>query len=401
LVLEYVEGITLSERISLGHRGGEPMSLPQIADVVRQLAGALASMHAIGFAHGDVKPNNVILDRALDRAVLIDFGFPLPVGTTGSPASDRTGRSSPIVGGTPGFSAPEQFVAAAVPSIASPALDVYSLAAVAYAMLTGEGPFSAERGRDRVAAQLAGRFPPPSTKRKSVSTDIDALLLRALAPDPAKRPSSVLELADDFEQLIAFSQPIDRPSSPPDEQRPPRSRGVAFRIYRGEVARRDGKAAEASVFSQLSAEHRAVFESVVDDDVYYPADALVAYLAAYARGDDARLSALGYDNAAVSLPDALKSLHLTRTPETLLYAAGSLLHRFHDWGRVEIERPTPGVAHIALHLPPGFAPVMCHYFVGIVRALLAMTGRSSSVESEPSLSKGSDACQFVVTWALR
>ena len=402
LVLEYVEGVTLAERIAATARAHEPLSLAFVAETVRQLAGALASMHALGYVHGDVKPSNVICDRALDRAVLIDFGFPLAVGTSRSSSNDRGGSTSPIVGGTPGFSAPEQFVATGTPQIGSAALDVYALAALAYAMITGDGPFASARGRERVAAQLAGRFALPSTKRPGLPTEIDELLSRALASDVSRRPTSVLEFADDLEQLIAYSQPAPR-ATPllDDEARPTRSRGIAFRVYRAEVRRREGKEAEARVFAQLSEQERAVFDSVADDEVYYPAAPLIAYLAAYGESDRSRLTALGYDTAAVALPDALKSLHVTRTPETLLYVAGSLLHRFHDWGRVEIERPSPGVGHVTLHLPPGFAPVVCSYFLGIERALLATTGRTGSVEQDGCAADGSSACHFVVTWALR
>ena len=401
LVLEYVEGVTLAERIAAAHRGGQPLSLAFVAETIRPLAGALASMHAIGYVHGDVKPSNVICDRALDRAVLIDFGFPLAVGTVGSGSGERSSTSSPIVGGTPGFSSPEQFVASGSPSSATAALDVYSLAALAYAMIAGEGPFAEIRGRERVAAQLAGRFPAVSSKRRGVPVEIDELLARALAPDPEKRPSSVLDFADDLEQLIAYSQPIVRTADTADAPRPARSRGLAFRVYRAEIRRREGEEGEAAIFAQLSPADRAVFDSVDDDELHYPADALVAYLRAYGRGDEERLSALGFELAALALPDALKAMHVTRTPETLLYAASSLLHRFHDWGRIEIERPAPGVAHVVMHLPEGFAPVMCHYFVGMERALLAMTGRTSSVQHDQCVAKGANVCRFLVTWSSR
>ena len=74
--------------------------------------------------------------------------------------------------------------------MASPALDVYSLAAVAYAMIAGEGPFSAERGRERIASQLAGRFPRASHKRAGLPPEIDDLLKGARPPGYANQPKS-------------------------------------------------------------------------------------------------------------------------------------------------------------------------------------------------------------------
>jgi hypothetical protein len=333
LVLEYVEGSTLRDLIATSRAGAAPIPLARVSKIVRELAGALSSMHAVGIVHGDVKPSNVIMDDALDRSVLIDFGVGMspPPGEANGPASVR--------GGTPGFSAPEQFGLdrGVMPR---PMLDVYGLAAIAYAMLVGEGPFARIRGLGRVAAQIRGEMIPPSVAR----------------------------------------------------------RGVAFRSYRDEVMRQIGTSAEARVFASLSRADREAFAEATDDDEFYPAPPLVAYLRAYASGDDTKIEALGAAVAGLVLPELIRTLKIARTPESLLHVCPILLHRFHDWGQVDVRRVASDTASASVQLPEGFAPVMCHYLCGVMRGLLASTGRQATIEHASCVGMGGTCCEFTMTW---
>ena len=182
VVLDYVEGESLEQRARATH-GAEPVAF--VMKTLREIAAALASMHAVGLLHGDVKPSNVMIDRALDRAVLIDLGV-------GVFYEEEHKRRRGLGGGTPGYSAPEQFTNDRL----DPSADVYGLAATAYAMLAGNGPFSAVSASQQIGSQMRGEVRPIGGARPEVSAEADALLLRALSPDPAARPQSVLGLVD-------------------------------------------------------------------------------------------------------------------------------------------------------------------------------------------------------------
>ena len=386
LVLEYVEGATLRDLIASSRAGASPIPLTRVTKIVRELAGALSSMHAVGIVHGDVKPSNVIMDDALDRSVLIDFG----VGMS-PPPGDANGPPS-VRGGTPGFSAPEQFGLdrGVMPR---PMLDVYGLAAIAYAMLVGEGPFARIRGLGRVAAQIRGEMIPPSVARPGLPKPLDDVMAAALSSDPSKRHDSVLVFADAFEKALASfaSPPAARPSEP-------KSRGVAFRSYREEVMRQIGTSAEARVFASLSRADREAFAEATDDEEFYAARPLVAYLSAYADGDNSKIEALGAAVAGLVLPELIRTLKIARTPESLLHVCPVLLHRFHDWGHVDVRRVASDTASASVQLPEGFAPIMCHYLCGVMRGLLASTGRQATIEQASCLGMGGTSCEFTMTW---
>ena len=393
LVLEYVDGETLDDAIARMRAEQRPIPTRRVIDVVCQLAGALASMHAAGYVHGDVKPANVILDPALDRAVLIDFGFPLSVQREGPEGE----RGTPPSGGTPGYSAPEQFVDRGE-STHDPRLDVYALGAVAYAMLVGEGPFASGRGRDRLAMQLVGEVPPPSLRRPGLPREVDAVLLSALAVDPAARPARVLDLADALAN--ALNTVVGEPPVVASKAEP-HSRGIAFRAYRAEVRRRFGDAEDSRALAALDDESRAVVLSATEDEQNYLATPLVSYLRAVAGHDLERIVTLADGLSEVALPMVIRELRVNRTPETLIYVGGTLLGRFHDWGRVEVTRLGPTLARTRLTMPPDFAPVMCTYFAAVMRALLSTTGRQCSVSQVACSAQGADACEFLVTWSSR
>jgi hypothetical protein len=386
LVLEYVEGTTLSDRLAALSARGEHMTLGQATTIVRELAGALTSLHAAGLVHGDVKPSNVLLDLALDRSVLIDFGLGL----------DPRGSSVGALGGTPGYSAPEQLTAEESVQVA-PTLDVYGLAAIAYALLVSEGPFAGARRRERVSAQVAGAVSPPSARRSGLHRDIDTLVLSALSPRPAERPTSVLAFAEAFDAAIARSLADD--DVEPPSTTTPKSRGLVFRGYREEVRRQFGSAEDLRAFRAIDSTWRAVFEAIDDDDELYPAPAFVEYLRAFAGNDLARLEVLGSRVSSITIPEALRAMRITRTPETLLAVVEPLLHRFHHWGKADVEVTGDGSAVVKLGLPSDFSPVMCHYFGGLLRAVLGMVGREAKVSHQSCAAAGAGSCVLGVRWA--
>ena len=149
-----------------------PLAPARAAETGLMLVGALASAHAAGIVHRDVKPGNVLVTGE-GRAVLTDFGI---AAMDGDPALTLTG----MVMGTPGFCAPERIRGEA----ATPASDLWSLGATLYAAVEGCGPFDGAGAPMAVLACIVHSDPPPATSAGPLAAVITALMSR----DPARRP---------------------------------------------------------------------------------------------------------------------------------------------------------------------------------------------------------------------
>ena len=176
LVMELVEGQPLSALL----RPGAPMSPEVATPLLAQAADAIAAAHAAGIVHRDVKPANLIVTP--DRRVKVtDFGIARAADSVGI---TQTGQ----VMGTPQYLSPEQ----ARGTTATPASDVYSLGVVAYECLAGRRPFDAG---SPVATALAHLNQPVPALPASVPAPLAAVVLTALAKDPADRFASAADFA--------------------------------------------------------------------------------------------------------------------------------------------------------------------------------------------------------------
>jgi hypothetical protein len=363
------------------------MPLPEVLDITRSIAGALATLHASSRLHGDVKPANVILDAKLHRPVLIDFGLGVAI--------DGVTR---VVGGTPGWSAPEQ-LEATDPPVATPALDAYGLACLAYMMLTGSGAFEGVRSQT-IGKQRRAEFLPVRAVRAELARAVDEVFARAFHADPVMRFEAPLVFADAL--AAACSARPSMPPPPPSLARPvetPRSAGIVFRSTRESVAKLIGPEAEVRLFNNLSDETRAVFNSATDEEGLYPSAAFIDYLRAYAGGSGDRLEALGVVTASLVGGHALRQLRVSHTPETLLHVASEVLHRYHDWGRTTVRRTGSHAATLELVAPASVLPVFCEFFGGVLRALLVATGRHAIVEQTGCANRDHcAACSFDIRW---
>jgi diguanylate cyclase (GGDEF)-like protein len=181
-VMELVEGEPLEDRVELARHERKFISYPLCAQVIAQIGDALDAMHKAGVLHRDVKPANILLDRERERAVLVDVGIAKRRGTAHDPA------------GTPGFTAPESFVG----GVEGPASDVYGLAATAYTLLTGNAPFG-EGNIDGILQRQQQDGPTPPTRwRPEIPAPVEAVLVRALQPEPQNRYASASEFARAF-----------------------------------------------------------------------------------------------------------------------------------------------------------------------------------------------------------
>jgi tRNA A-37 threonylcarbamoyl transferase component Bud32 len=170
IVMELVTARSL-ERV-LAEDG--PLPPRRAAEAGMMLLGALASAHAAGIVHRDVKPGNVLLTGD-GRAVLTDFGI---AAVDGDPALTQTG----MVVGTPGFCAPERIRGAP----ASPASDLWSLGATLYAAVEGRGPFDGHGSPMAVLTSIVHSDPPPARS----AGPLEAVIASLMSKDPAQRPDA-------------------------------------------------------------------------------------------------------------------------------------------------------------------------------------------------------------------
>ena len=190
IVMEYVEGRTLKELIVT--RGSCPV--PVAISYVRQVLAALRYAHRHGIVHRDIKPHNVLVDHE-GRVKVADFG----IARAGS--SQMTEAGSII--GTAQYLSPEQARGAPVDESS----DLYSTGILLYELLTGELPFNGETPVEIAMKHLSQVPPAPSTIRTEIPRDLDLVVLRALAKEPADRYRSAKELDRDLE-LVGRGEPV-------------------------------------------------------------------------------------------------------------------------------------------------------------------------------------------------
>jgi eukaryotic-like serine/threonine-protein kinase len=179
IAMEYVEGASLRDLINRG------MSVEAAVGVTRQILAAARFAHSNGVIHRDLKPGNVLVDRN-GRATVTDFG----IAKAGVSEITQTGS----VMGTAQYLSPEQAQGLEVTA----ASDLYSVGVILYEALTGRVPFEADSAVAVALKQVSEVPRPPSEHNPKVPRALDAVVLKALAKDPANRFAS----ADEFEAAL-------------------------------------------------------------------------------------------------------------------------------------------------------------------------------------------------------
>jgi hypothetical protein len=190
IALEYLEGVTLGERV----RREGPLPWREALRLTGRLADALQHAHERQIVHRDVKPANIMVLPGGDPK-LMDFGI------AKVPASQLTSAGEFF--GTPSYMSPEQ--AAGDPLDARS--DVFSLGAVLYLMLTGARAFDAPTVPAILARVARADPPPPSTLAAGLPPGVDDIVARALAKDLDRRYATARMMAEDVEDVLAERTP--------------------------------------------------------------------------------------------------------------------------------------------------------------------------------------------------
>jgi tRNA A-37 threonylcarbamoyl transferase component Bud32 len=188
IVMEFVSGRELADLFRSGHR----FTLVEALQIMSELLDALAYAHAQGVVHRDVKPANMLVDRA-GRVKLADFG----VARLSSGNQDRTMPGTMV--GTPNYMSPEQILGQPVGS----RTDIFAAGVVLYQFLTGRQPFEGG-GMFIVQRRILQEEPtPPSQVFAGLPPVLDGIVSRALAKQPQDRYETAAAFAQDLRRLAA------------------------------------------------------------------------------------------------------------------------------------------------------------------------------------------------------
>src|SRR4051794_597153 len=177
MVMRYVPGTDLRTLV----RAQGPLPVQLAAEITAKVADALDALHRAGYVHRDVKPRNVLV-AAGGHVYLSDFGLARPI--------DACPADGGWVG-TVAYAAPEQITGHPT----DPRSDVYGLGGLLYFALTGRPPFERDSLDETLRAHLSEAPPAPSSIRPGLPPEIDAVVVRALAKEPASRFATAGEMA--------------------------------------------------------------------------------------------------------------------------------------------------------------------------------------------------------------
>lgn len=190
-VMQYVDGEALRSQIS-----SDGMNLERAASILKQTGAALEHVHEQKVFHRDLKPENIMLKRGTDSVVLVDFGI-AKVRDSVVAASTANRESA----GTLRYMSPEQLLGETVTA----ASDVYSLAVVAYEMVTGRSPFIPNSSSQLLQLQRAGVKVKPRTLRPNLSPKAQQIILRGLAFKQQARYANAKQFGDELAQALSES----------------------------------------------------------------------------------------------------------------------------------------------------------------------------------------------------
>ena len=187
-----IEGETLRQRVD---RDGA-LPVPEATRILREVADALASAHAAGVLHRDIKPGNVMISGR--HALVMDFGVAKALKDAGGEKMTTVG----VAVGTPTYMSPEQATGAETLDARS---DIYALGLLAYELLTGKPPFDGRSAQAILSAQVLEKPAPVTEKRPAISAGLGEFVMKCLEKAPENRWQTTDELVPLLEALATPS----------------------------------------------------------------------------------------------------------------------------------------------------------------------------------------------------
>jgi serine/threonine-protein kinase len=201
LAIEWAAGELLEKYV----KAHAPLPPDEGTTIVSQIAAAVQAAHAVGIVHRDLKPDNVMYDPATRQVKLLDFGIATD---TDMAPEERLTRAGFFVG-TLMYVAPEALSG----ELVSPAADQYSLATIAYLMLTGCLPFTAKTPRE-MFSQLLSQPPIPLNEARPglrFGPAVEQVIMRGLSKDPRQRFPDTVAFADALREALDNPEPAPAP----------------------------------------------------------------------------------------------------------------------------------------------------------------------------------------------
>lgn len=205
LVMDYVEGDSLAKLLRIAVTGEEEVPLPIASAIV---CGALYGLHAaheavdesgepMQIVHRDISPQNILVGSdGVPR--IVDFGVAKAAQRLQTTADGQ-------VKGKVAYMAPEQIRQGRV----SRQADIYAMGVVLWEVISGKRLFTSENHANLMSKVLSGAKSPPSTHRKSCTSELDTLVMRALSPDPKPRFETAREMAAELQKVLPPAPPTD------------------------------------------------------------------------------------------------------------------------------------------------------------------------------------------------
>jgi serine/threonine protein kinase len=317
LVEEYVEGITLSDRMEK-----EALPIRDSAELLAHVSDALQAAHERGVIHRDVKPSNILLDGK-GHPHVTDFGLAKVEG------EEKPMTQSGDVLGTPAYMSPEQARGDALHVDAR--TDVYSVGVILYELLTRERPFQGNR-RMLMLQVLEDEPRHPRTLNEKIPRDLATICLKAMAKSPAFRYGSAGEMAADLRRFLSGEPIRARPLT-------------TWERLSGWTRRRPAAAALVAVSSTAAILLAALFAVSyvrISREQRQTADALKRET----RAKDALFQAL-VQNARLA-SDALKEFNDYYTTEVVTRIADRGVQVTHDYAEKKNAIPLPATLSVEL-----------------------------------------------------
>jgi serine/threonine protein kinase/Tol biopolymer transport system component len=275
LVLEYLEGESLADRLAHGSGAGPPLRMDDVLRYAIEVAGALDKAHSAGIVHRDLKPANVFLTKTGSKLLDLGLAKPAPAAAVGAasmlPTTPAALTQTGALLGTFQYMAPEQLEG----HEADARSDIFAFGALVYEMVTGRKAFKSTSQASLVAAIMDREPPPLSSLRPEVPAALAWLVTKCLAKDPEERWQSARDLLAQLQFISAGS--VTNAAGPKVPLVAPRRRAPFWtvRIALALVAAIAGIIAVRHLLERQVTADRAQFTiAVADNAVLYDAPVL-------------------------------------------------------------------------------------------------------------------------------